>query len=122
MSVRSGMSNRALIAASTRNPSFNPGPRKDRPDVRLALSYDALKINGTPTRDVISTSRAASMVACASLSITHGPAISANGLPPPIVMLRSVTLDTRSGHRFSGWLGDAGHLVTIGRVDKRREQ
>ena len=31
-----------------RSPSASPGPRNDRPEVRFALSYDALKMNGTP--------------------------------------------------------------------------
>ena len=74
MSVRIGTSKRALIAASTRRPSSSPGPRNERPDVRFALSYDALKMNGTPTRarDVGELGRR-DRVACASLSMTHGP-------------------------------------------------
>src|SRR4249920_1803584 len=86
MSVRIGTWKRALISASTRRPSSRPGPRKERPEVRFALSYDALKINGTRVRRAISTRRPARSSACASLSITQGPAISTKGLPPPIVM------------------------------------
>ena len=33
-----------------------PGPRNDFSDVRFALSYDALKMSGTPQRDAIFTS------------------------------------------------------------------
>ena len=48
MSVRIGTFSRDLIAARMRRPSSRPGPRNERPEVRLALSYDALKMNGTP--------------------------------------------------------------------------
>ena len=41
---------RSLMTASTRSPSVSPGPRNDLPDVRFALSYDALKTKGTPSR------------------------------------------------------------------------
>src|SRR5215813_9188230 len=82
MSVRIGMPSFALIDASTRSPSARPGPRNDRPDVRLALSNDALKTNGTFTRRAISEIAAAIACACASLSMTHGPAINVNGLSP----------------------------------------
>src|SRR5438045_2857564 len=51
MSVRIGTPHRRLISASTRNPSSRPGPRNDCPDVRFALSYDALNTNGTERRE-----------------------------------------------------------------------
>ena len=47
--------------ARTRRPSSRPGPRNDRPEVRLALSYDALKTYWTPAR------RAMSRIASASV-------------------------------------------------------
>ena len=79
-----------LIAPSTRKPSRMPGPRNDRFDVRLALSYDALNMSGMPTRVVMSTSASARPVACCSLSTTHGPAMRMIGWPGPITMSRSV--------------------------------
>src|SRR5205823_5254658 len=75
---------RDLIAANARSPWARPSPRKEWPDVRFALSYDALKMNGTPSRRVTSTRRIAKSRAWRSLSITHGPAMRTNGLPPPI--------------------------------------
>src|SRR5262245_48814803 len=151
MSVRIGIRQRALIAASTRKPSSRPGPRKDRPDVRLALSYDALKMNGTRDRQAISASCPARSVALASLSITHGPAMRTNGLPPPIEMSPSVSAGTgdiigggmpETGQ--DGWkgplppiqpvlcaqrdarrvrrLGVAGRLVLMRRADERGKQ
>ena len=91
MSVRIGTPNRALMPASTRSPSSRPGPRNERPDVRLALSYDALKMKGTRARRAISARLPARSTACCSLSMTHGPAMSTNGLPPPIARSPSLT-------------------------------
>jgi len=42
-------------------------------------------MNGMPARPAISRIAAASDRACASLSMTHGPATSASGAPPPTV-------------------------------------
>ena len=55
---RSGSARRcvALMAARIRRPSSRPGPRNDVPDVRLALSYDALKMKGTPARRAMAAS------------------------------------------------------------------
>jgi hypothetical protein len=64
-------------------PSLSPGPRKDETDDRLALSYDALKISGTLTALAISLRPSAINMACASLSITHGPAIRNSGAFAP---------------------------------------
>src|SRR5215475_9495846 len=47
---------------------------------RLALSKDALKTNGAPS---FKSSQARKRM-CSSLSMTHGPATSASGAPPPI--------------------------------------
>src|SRR4029453_1218799 len=118
MSVRIGTRQRALIAASTRKPSSRPGPRKDRPDVRFALSYEALKRNGTRDRTGVSASCPARCVAPASLSITHGPAIRTNGLPPPIEMSPSVSAGTGTliGAVMAGWAGWAGWAGKAGRV------
>jgi hypothetical protein len=74
----------ALDVSKNSQSLVETGARNERSDVRFALSYDALKMNGTPARRAMSTSRAASSFACASLSITHGPAMSTSGAPPPI--------------------------------------
>src|SRR5262245_55337781 len=74
-----------------RRPSRRPGPRNDPPEVRLALSYDALKMKGTPRRRAIAARRPARSVACASLSMTQGPAMSTSGCPPPMARPPIVT-------------------------------
>ena len=60
-----------------------PGPRNDLPEVRLALSNEALKMNGMPSARVISFSRPATSWQSASLSTTQGPAIRKNGRSRP---------------------------------------
>src|SRR5829696_2753038 len=94
-----------------RSPSSTPGPRNERPDVRFALSYDALKINGTPARCAISCSRPASVAACCSLSMTHGPAMSTNGLPPPIE--RSPNCRGATGELYRRRVGLLATYLTI---------
>ena len=47
-------------------------------------------MSGTPQREAIVASDSAIIDACAALSMTHGPAMSASGAPPPI--------GDRSGH------------------------
>src|SRR3954471_9976047 len=121
MSVMIGTSQVDFTDARTRKPSVSPGPRNDRPDVRFALSNDALKMNGTPTRRLISTSARAVSRERASLSMTHGPAIRTNGLPPPIVKSRSCTTG-RLGHGLRGRPLHAGGLVLVARFDERGEQ
>jgi len=49
----------------------------------LALSYEALKMYGTPASAAIFATFSAIIRACVSLSITHGPAIKNSGFPPP---------------------------------------
>src|ERR1700687_3164092 len=83
MSVRIGSFNSDLILPRIRRPSFGPGPRYAFNEDRLALSYEALKIYGTPTSAAIFAIFSAIIRACASLSITQGPAIRNNGFPPP---------------------------------------
>jgi hypothetical protein len=56
-----------------------PGPRKLFAEERFALSYDALKMNGTPRRDVISLSLPAISCVRVSPSMTQGPAIRNKG-------------------------------------------
>src|SRR5579859_3488750 len=68
-----------------RRPSARPGPRKLRIEVRLALSYEALKINGRLSDRVTPLMTSAMKSACFSLSITHGPAMRKR-LPEPMLM------------------------------------
>src|SRR5260370_20417763 len=65
-----------------RRPSVSPGPRKLLSDVRLALSYDALKIQGRFILRAAAPMASAILSAWASLSITHGPAIKKNDESP----------------------------------------
>ena len=50
---------------------------------RFALSYEALKITGTPQRPAMSRTTDAVSTACWALSITHGPAMKTSGCLPP---------------------------------------
>src|SRR5436190_13813733 len=84
MSVRIGRPVRTFTSSSAARPASSPGPRKERPDVRLALSNEALKITGTWHRAAISLMAIAMLSTCAGLSMTQGPAITASGDPPPI--------------------------------------
>src|SRR5262245_15542780 len=86
MSVSTGTCARLVIDARIRSPSARPGPRHDRPDVRFALSYDALKMNGTCTRPAIAARRLAISSAWLALSMTHGPPMKTNGWPAPMEM------------------------------------
>src|ERR1051325_974478 len=84
MSVRIGSPVRTLTSSSAASPASSPGPRNDVPDVRLALSNDALNTTGTWQRAAISFTASATFKTCAALSMTHGPAMRASGAPPPI--------------------------------------
>ena len=89
--------------------------------MRLALSYDALKMNGTPARRRDVADRCGQRPsACASLSMTHGPAMSTSGVPPPIVMAPIVTgftgtiiQDASGGRRHV--TGGSGRQAAVGR-------
>src|SRR6185503_3589258 len=99
---------------STRTPSASPGPRNDAPDVRFALSYDALKMKGTPARRVISRSARAVSMACASLSMTQGPAMSTR-LPAPMLTPPASTGTTRlPHHRGRGGVGVRALVAAAG--------
>src|SRR3954453_6543659 len=64
-------------------------------------------MNGTRARRAMSQRRPARSSACASLSMTHGPAISTNGRPPPIVRLPSCNGVTERLYR-PGWPSRSG--------------
>src|SRR5215469_13669943 len=83
MSVSTGTCNSFLIFPRIRNPSPTPGPRYAAIDDRFALSYDALKMYGTPASAAAFATRSAIICACAADSITHGPAIKNSGAVPP---------------------------------------
>ncbi len=110
-SVRMASPVRALTSESTRSPASSPGPRNEPKEVRLALSYEALKMTGTPQRRAMSRTASAVSTVCAALSTTHGPTMNVNGAPSPTVMLPMVTRCTqlfyrnvrppKGGHYFS---------------------
>src|SRR5262249_31178912 len=123
MSVRIGTPAISRTRPSTRRPSVSPGPRNDAPDVRFALSYDALKMNVTPARRAMSRSASAVSMACASLSMTHGPAMSVSA-PSPTRALPAVTIAGLSGagtrlpyHGRRGRMTQ-GRVVPVARVDE----
>ncbi len=60
-----------------------PGPRKLAREERLALSNEALKMNGMPSLAVTSRRRPATSMTNASLSTTLGPEIKKNGRSGP---------------------------------------
>ena len=84
ISVNTGSPVRERISVSTSNPASSPGPRNEEPDVRFALSYDALYTRGTPVRTAISRRASARSMAWAALSMTQGPAMNTSGRPPPM--------------------------------------
>ncbi len=53
MSVRIGTPSLSFTVASTASPRSSPGPRNELIEVRLALSNEALKMNGTLQRAAI---------------------------------------------------------------------
>src|SRR5688572_365781 len=123
MSVRIGTAAASATRASTRRPSASPGPRNECPDVRLALSYDALKTNGVPARRAMSRSASAVSTACASLSMTQGPAMSASGPPPRLTPPRS-TREVSTGLPYHGGRGrlPQRELVAQGGLHESGEQ
>src|SRR5436190_87245 len=121
MSVRIGTPAASRTRPRTRSPSTRPGPRNDEPEVRFALSYDALTATGPPARRVVSRSASAVSTACASLSITHGPAMSTSDGPP---MLTPLTWTGSTGlpyHRGRGRV-PCRELVPVARLDESGEQ
>src|SRR5438445_10603721 len=78
MSVKIGTPNSARTLARIAKPVSRPIPRKDFPDVRLALSKLALKTKKMPSDAQVFLSDAATCRQSFSLSITHGPAIKNN--------------------------------------------
>src|ERR1700674_520776 len=78
-SVRTGTPTCRLTSARMRSPSPIPSPRYDCAELRLALSYDDLKMNGTFRRAQISFRRPATSICNCSDSTTHGPAIRNRG-------------------------------------------
>src|SRR6266404_1779522 len=118
ISVRIGSFRSALILPRIRSPSFSPGPRNPFAEERLALSYDALKIKGMSASAAMRATCSAIFLACASLSITHGPAIRNSGFASPrrneptaisrVLSMRSIEDSTKARRRAApggGWTG-----------------
>src|SRR5204862_136113 len=78
-------------SARMARPSSMPTPRKPSSEVRFALSKEDLYTTGSPARAAMSRTRSAWRRAASRDSMTHGPAISASGAPPP-----TVTVPTRT--------------------------
>jgi hypothetical protein len=74
-SVSTGTPIFSFTPCSTLRPASMPGPRKLFFEERFALSYEALKMNGTPRRDVMSLSVPAISCVSVSPSMTQGPAM-----------------------------------------------
>src|SRR6476646_10274567 len=78
-------------------------------------------MNGTPARRVISRSARAVSIACASLSITQGPAASTSDRPPRRTPPASTTTTGLPYHRRRGGLRVRA-LVAVARLDEPGEQ
>src|SRR4051794_36021244 len=80
-------------------------------------------MNGTPARRVISRSASAVSIAWASLSMTHGPAISVSA-PPPRRTPATSTVEgtTRLPYHGRGGRMTLRDLVAMTRFDKSGEQ
>ena len=107
-----------LTCSRTRNPSTSPGPRNDSSDVRLALSYDALKISGTPTLRAMAFNARAVASAWSRLSMTQGPAMTTSGAPPPSGTFPSNTRVTARSYQSLQHPYDA--VVSAGTVLRAR--
>src|SRR4051794_34453078 len=70
----------------------------------------------------MSRSASARPTACASLSITHGPAIRSSGVPPPTVRPANWIGVTPLTYHGRGVLLRRGHLVLVARADEAGEQ
>ena len=60
-----------------------PGPRNDACELRLALSYEDLKMNGMRSDAQIALSSPATSICSCRDSTTHGPAMRNNGWSSP---------------------------------------
>ena len=90
-SVSTGRPVSRRTSARMARPSSMPTPRKPSSEVRFALSKEDLYTTGSPARAAMSRTRSAWRRAASRDSMTHGPAISASGAPPP-----TVTVPTRT--------------------------
>src|SRR5215216_5069730 len=81
-SVVTGIFSSRPTSARRSQPSRTPMPRKDRKEVRFALSYDALKMKSTSCEAHTSAIFLAMRQTNFSDSMTHGPRINAGRLPP----------------------------------------
>src|SRR5262245_10715922 len=101
-----------------RRPSANPGPRYAERLVRLALSNEALNTKGPAMRPIAAAIRCT----CSSLSITHGPAIRANGDPPPNRISGVTSIGSGVLHIAQKRTGHAPLAILVGGRDKGPEQ
>ncbi len=89
-----GILNSAFISESTDKPSSIPTPLKESIEVRVALSKDYLKMNGTSCLKKMFCNASHIFKAWSLDSITQGPAITGSNLPPNRMFLtETVTLN-----------------------------
>ena len=82
-SVSTGTPSWRFTWARMRKPSAMPRPRYDCAELRLALSYDDLKMNGTRSSAQISFNCPATSICSCSDSTTQGPAMRNSGRSRP---------------------------------------
>ena len=104
-SVSTGTPIWRFTSARMRSPSSMPRPRNDVPELRLALSYDDLKMNGMPSAPQSSFSRPATSSCSCRDSTTQGPAIRNNGRSRPTSKPQSFMPCRRARKRRSGGRG-----------------
>src|SRR4030095_13778348 len=90
------------MAERISQPSRNPTPRKERTEVRFALSYEALKMKSISSATQISAIFFAIRQTNFSDSITHGPRMNTGSLPPMTTLptLRGLAFIDRSFSQY----------------------
>src|SRR5260363_131367 len=82
-SVNTGTPTRLRTSARISSPASMPQPRNDSLELRFALSYEALKMNGSASAAQMSFNAPAISSAICRDSMTHGPAIKKKGRSSP---------------------------------------
>ena len=102
-SVSTGTPSWRFTWARMRKPSAMPRPRYDCAELRLALSYDDLKMNGTRSSAQISFNCPATSTCSCSDSTTQGPAMRNSGRSRPTSKSHSLIASSRSA--LAAWRG-----------------
>src|SRR6185437_11341110 len=105
------------------SPFSIPSPRNDFPELRFALSYDDLKMNGIASSRVISLSFPATSIWSCSLSTTQGPAMRKKGRSRPASNPQSFMGSRgRAADHLQPRLLDALLVLLQRRLDERDEE